>query len=236
MKKISASIAFLLLLTVFSVGTHAQTVDEIVNKHIEARGGIDKIHAIKSVVMDGTLFQMGNEIAMKFYQVQNKATKVEFTVMDQTGYNIITTTNGWAYNPFAGNTSAEPLPEDQVKMAQANLDIQGPLVDYQSKGSKIEYLGKEKINNVDCFKLKVTRSNGKAGTYYLDNNYLIVKTITTALANGAEQEVTTEYSDYKKTADGYLVSYKRTSTTGDITFSKIEFNTTIADDVFKPSN
>ena len=234
MKKITGLLASLFLLTV--VNSQAQTVDEIVSKHIEARGGIDKIHSLKTLILEGNMSQMGNDIGMKFYQSNNTALKVEFTLADQTGYNIVTTTKGWVYNPFAGNTAATPLPEDQLKMVQPSLDIQGPLVDYNSKGIKIELIGKEKVNNVDCFKLKITRPNAKTATYYLDDKYLIVKTITTTLANGEEMEMETEYSDYRKTPEGQLLSFKRVSSTGEITFSKIQVNPVIADDVFKPSN
>lgn len=235
MKKIAGFTTLFLLLAIIT-GTHAQTVDEIVNKHIEARGGLDKIHSLQSLSMEGTLVQMGNEVEIKYYQVHNKGMKIEFSLMDQSGYSIITPTAGWSYNPFAGNTAAESIPEDQVKLSQISLDLHGPLVDYQSKGNKVEYLGKEKVNGADCYKMKVTRSSGKTGLYYLDAGYMLVKSVTPSLVNGAEQEVTTEYSDYRKSPEGYLVAYKRSSAIGDITFSKVTFNPVLADNVFKPSN
>ncbi|MFM9911145.1 MAG: LolA family protein [Chitinophagaceae bacterium] len=233
MKKI-----FVLLLSIAGlVGVaNAQTADEIINKHLEARGGIEKIKSLQTMILEGSMNQGGTDIQMKFYYAQNKGTKVEFSVMGQTGYNIVTPSEGWAFNPFAGNTSAEPLPEAALKEAQLQLDLQGPLVDYKSKGNTIEFLGKESVQGEEFLKLKLTRSGGKATTYYFNKNYLISKSVTIVTTDGIEKEVTTEYSDYRKTPEGFMVAFKRNNGTADITFEKATINSIIDDSVFKPSN
>lgn len=214
----------------------AQTADEIINKHLEARGGIEKLKALQTMILEGSMNQGGTDVQMKFYYSQNKGTKVEFSVMGQTGYNIVTPTEGWSFNPFAGNTAAEPLPEEAVKEAQVQLDIQGPFVDYKAKGNSIEYLGKESIQGEEFYKLKLTRASGKTATYYLNKNYLITKSISVMTADGTEKEVISEYSDYRKTPEGYMVAFKRISGSNEISFEKAEINTKIDDAVFKPSN
>lgn len=178
--------------------------------------------------------QGGVDVEMKFYYLHNKATKVEFTAVGQTGYNIITSTEGWAFNPFAGNVAAEAIPEEQVKAAQAQLDLQGALIDYQQKGSKVEYLGKESVQGTEYYKLKLTRSDNRSVLYYLDKDYLVARTIGSALVGGEEQEVTTEYGDYRKTPEGYVFPFKRSNGNVDITFSKIEINPNIDPSIFKP--
>jgi outer membrane lipoprotein-sorting protein len=231
--------SFSLLLTfftLFAVPALAQTADEIINKHIEARGGIDKLRALQSMTMQGTMVQGGVDVEMKYYYLQGKATKVEFTAAGQSGYNIVTDKGGWVFNPFMGHTAAEEMPADQVKDAQNQLDLQGPLVDYKTKGNTVEYLGKESSQGLEYYKLKLTRANGKVITYYLDKNYLTAKTISTALIQGTEQEVTAEYSDYRKTPDGYVIAFKRVSRGTEISFDKVEINPKIDESIFKPSN
>ena len=215
---------------------NAQTAEELVAKNIEARGGIEKLKALKGIIYEGTMQQQGVEIAMKFYYFHNVATRVEYSAMGQSGYTIITTTQGWAFNPFAGNDAAEALPEDAVKESQSQLDVHGPLVDYKEKGNKVEYLGKVTEQGVEYYKLKLTRSNGKVITYHLDKSYLVTKATSTAMVNGAEQEVTTEYSDYRKTPEGYTVAFHRINSNMDVTFDKVIINPLYKESLFKPTN
>jgi outer membrane lipoprotein-sorting protein len=233
MKKLLA-FAFLLLLIAFQ--TKAQTADEIVAKHIEARGGAEKLKNLQTMVMEGSVEQGGNQISLKFYLSNGKGVRTEFSVMGQTGYNILTPVAGWSFNPFAGNTEAEAMPEDQVKEGQSQLDIAGPLFDYKAKGNKVELLGKEKIEAGECFKLLLTRPNGKTATYFINESWLMVRAISTSTVNGSEVEVTTDYTDYRKTQDGYTIAFKRINANGEISFDKIETNVKIEESLFKPGN
>jgi len=231
--------SFYLILTfvaLFAIPALAQNADEIISKHIETRGGIDKLKALQSMTMQGTMVQGGVDVEMKYYYLQNKATKVEFTAAGQSGYNIVTDKGGWVFNPFMGHTAAEEMPADQLKDAQSQLDMQGPLIDYKAKGNSVEYLGKENSQGIEYYKLKLTRANGKVATYYLDKTFLTAKVVSTALIQGTEQEVTTEYSDYRKTPEGYMIAFKRVSRGTEISFDKVEINPTIDETVFKPSN
>jgi outer membrane lipoprotein-sorting protein len=214
----------------------AQTADDVINKNIEARGGMEKLKALQNVVMEGNINQAGNDIVIKITLVSNKASRVEFSVAGQTGYTIITPTEGWAFNPFTGATAPDKLPEEQVKESLTQLDLAGAYVDYKSKGNKVEYLGKETIDGKECSKIKLTRANGKTATYYFDSNAYVIRTITTSLVNGTEQEVTTDYSDFRKTPEGYVFPYKRVIPQGEMSFDKITVNTKIDDAIFKPGN
>ena len=225
-----------LVITVFTLQSKAQTVDEIINKHIEARGGAEKLKNLQTMVMEGRVEQGGNEIALKFYLSNGIGVRTEFSVMGQTGYNILTPAGGWSFNPFAGNTEAQAMPEDQVKEGQSQLDIVGPLYDYKAKGNKIDLQGKEKIEGKDCYKLLLTRANGKTVTYFIDEAGLVLRSVSTSTVNGSETEVTTDFSDYRKTPDGYLVAFKRINANGEISFDKIETNVKIDDTIFKPGN
>ncbi len=232
MKKIIPLIISAMLLVTASF---AQTADEIVNKHLEARGGVEKLRALQSLTMEGSMNQGGVDIAMKYYYLSNKATKVEYTAMGQTGYNIVTSTAGWVFNPFNGQASAEEMAPDQLKEAQAGLDLV-PLLDYKSKGYTVESMGKENIQGADYYKLKLTRSNGKSVLYYLDNKFLLFRSISTVNANGTDMEMITDYSDYKTTPEGYVFPYRRNSGQTDISFDKIEINPKLDEAIFKPTN
>jgi outer membrane lipoprotein-sorting protein len=228
-------VLFIALLSVFAVA--AQTADEIINKSLEARGGTDKLKALQSVVMEGIMNQAGTDINMTITVVNNKGAKVEFSVQGQTGYTIVTPTDGWTYNPFTGASSPEKMGEEQLKESQVQLDLPGPFVDYKNKGIKADYAGKEAVAGKECFKVKLTRANGKSSTYYFDSGtYYVIRIVGTNIVNGSEMEVTTDYADFRKTPEGYIFPFKRIVGQGEINFNKIEINPKVDDAVFKPNN
>ena len=188
------------------------------------------------MILTGSMQQGGNAIDMTYSYANNKAIKVEFSAAGQTGYNIVTDKQGWTFNPFAQQTEAQAMEAEQLKDAQAQLDIQGGMVDYKAKGNKVEYLGKESKQGVEYYKLKLTLASGKVITYLLDKNYLVASATSSSIVQGARQDVTTEYSDYRKTPDGYLIPFKRVTPFTEVIIEKAEINPKIDDSVFKPSN
>ncbi len=177
----------------------AQSVDDIINKYIEARGGKDKLNAMKSVYMEGSRQMMGNEVMVKVTMVQDKLYRTDFEVGGTTGYTIVTPTEGWNFIPMQ-SPKVEPIPADRLKTMQGQLDIAGPLVDYAAKGNKVELQEKETIDGKDAYKIKMILSTGKEVTYYIDTktNLLIqTRQMAPARGNNAPQEIITNYSDYK---------------------------------------
>ena len=225
----------LTFITLFLIKGQAQTADEIINKHNEARGGIEKLRALQSMIRQGTMVQGGVNTEVKYYYIQGKAMKLEFTSAGQSGYSILTEKGFWYFNPSMPSLEVG-YTEDQLKDALSGIDLQGPLVDYKTKGSTVEYLGKENSQGLEYYKLKLTRANGKTETYYLDKNYLIAKLVATTLVQETEKEVTTEYSDYRKTPEGYVISFKVVDRGLATSFDKVDINPKIDDSIFKPSN
>ncbi len=212
----------------------AQTADEIVNKNIEAMGGKDKLLSIKTVKMTGSLTVQGMDIGITRTASHNVGMRVDISVPGMgEGFQIMTTTKGWGFMPFQGQTSPEEVPEDQVKDSQGDLDLQGQLVNYKEKGVTVEAQGKEVVDGVECYKLKITSKNGKSVTSYFDaKTYYRVKTVSKRNVNGQETDVETLFSDYKKTADGYVFAHAQTNAIGTITFSSIEVNKPVDESIY----
>ena len=111
------------------------------------------------------------------------------------------------------------MKEEQLKGCLSGLDIQGTLFNYKEKGNQVELLGKEKVDNADCYKIKATLKSGKIITYFIDaKTYNIVKTISTQSINGEDKEVASGYSNYKANASGYIFPYTSTNMQGEMNF------------------
>lgn len=203
------SLRVLLAATAMMVGglVQAQTADEIAQKHIDAIGGKDKIAAIKTVYTEYDLDFMGQQAPGVTYVLNGKGYRNEMDFGGQKIVQVITDKGGWGINPLMGQTSPEPMPEDQVKMNKNSIDAGGPLYDYAAKGNKLELNGTENVNGVNAHKLKLTTTDGPELTIFVDpTSYYILKTIVKAKAEGQDVETTLVFSDYKKNDYGYVTA------------------------------
>ena len=239
----------IILFVIFIVGivlvqfAQGQTVDEVIAKYLDARGGKDKINAVSSVYMEGARQMMGNEIPVKITIVQAKLFRTDFEFSGTNYYTIATPTEGWSYFP-GRTTGPEALPADRLKGMQWQMDIAGPLTDYASKGNKVELQPNETVNGKDCYKLKLTQVDGKESTYFIDKKtYLLEETKSIMKGMGkdgkiVDREVVTDYSDYSA-VDGiqfpHTIANPGTGqAAGSTTFDKIELNKPVDASLYKP--
>ncbi len=214
----------------------AQTADEIISKHMAAIGGLDNWKKVKSMKMTGSVNAGGTELPVTITTVAGKGSRMEFSISGMTNYTIITPTKGWGYFPVQGQTKPEALPEEQVKEGQDQLDIQGPLVDYKTKGNKVTYVGKDDVEGTDCYKLKIVYASGKEETMYIDaSNYYHIRSVDKVKANGKEMEQTVNYSNYQKLPEGIVFPMTIESGNGPVALKSVEINKPVDESIFKPS-
>lgn len=228
-----------LFVTSLLFGTvQAQTVDEVINKHIEAIGGKDNLKKVTSMKREAMMSVQGMDIPVTIYQVNNKASRQEFTAMNMTGYFITRQDSGWTYMPFMGQTAAEPMPAEALSVAKDALDM-FDLLDYAAKGTKVELLGKEDVDGTEAFKLKVTTKSGNEKTVFVDTkNYYAIREVNKVSVNGQTMEAVSTFSDYKKLPEGIVLpfSMQTAQSPSPMTFSKIEINPTLPESLFRPGN
>lgn len=244
MKHIVLFVVFVLGI-VFMQFVQGQTAEDVVNKYIDARGGKDKLLSIKSLYMEGSRQMMGNEVSVKVTKVQDKLSRTDFELMGTTGYTIVTPTEGWSFIPMRSE-SVDKIPESRLKTMYSEMDIPGPLVDYATKGNKIELQGREEIAGAPAYKLKLTLTSGKEIIYFIDTKTnLLIRTSTMApaisqdgKATGENREVLTYFSDYKA-VDGIMFAHTIENVggqaAGSTTYDKIEVNKEIDASQYKPA-
>ena len=226
-----------IVVTLVSVFTFAQTAEEIVAKHVEAIGGTAAWKKINSIYYEGKLTVQGAEINVTMTSLNGKGVRQNLTVMGMTGYQIITPAAGWNFMPFQGQTTPEAMTADELKASSDDLDVQGKLVDFKSKGHTVEYLGKDDVEGTECFKLKITSKAGNVETVFIDpKTYYVVRTIQKRVANGQESDVPTDLSNYKKLPEGIVVPFSITLPFGELVISKAEVNKPVDESLFKPAN
>lgn len=212
----------------------AQSVDEIVEKHVQALGGKDKIKAVQTVRMSGKLMMgQGMEAPFTLELARPNKMRNEFTIQGMTGIQAFNGTTGWLVMPFMGKKDPEEMPADQVEVMKDQADIDGPLVDYKDKGYQVESLGKADLEGSPVHKLKVTKKNGDALTIYLDaETYLELRRDNKTKLQGQEIQGETTFGDYKPVGGMMMAHSMEMKQAGapagmSMTFDKIEVNPTI---------
>lgn len=230
----------LLALTLPALPATAQTVDELIAKNVEARGGLDKLKSVQTMRMTGKMTMgPGMEAPVTLELKRPNSVRMEFTFQGMTGVQAWDGKSGWAISPFGGKTDPEPLSPEDAKEAEEQADMDGPLVDYKSKGHAVELVGKEKVEGSDAYKLKVTLKNGTVNHSYLDaDSYLTIKEESKRTVRGSEVEVESTIGDYKEVG-GVLIPHsiqngaKGRPEKQNIIVDKIELNPPLDDSRFK---
>jgi outer membrane lipoprotein-sorting protein len=148
----------------------AQTADEIVNKALVARGGVEKIKAVQSERVTGRIsFTGGLEGTFALDLKRPRKMHLEIDVQGQKAIRVYDGKSaGWMINPFAENKDVQPMTEEDLKSISEESDFDGPLVDYKAKGSQIELIGKEQFDDKNVYRLKLTNKNGDVRFYVFD--------------------------------------------------------------------
>jgi hypothetical protein len=231
--------SLLLLTTLVCFATvHAQTVEDILNKHQEAMGGNDKLAQLKSVHMEMSTQIMGNEAPASVTIVEGKGFKSESEAMGQKIVQVVTDKGGWMINPMTGATTAQAMPDEQYKQAADQIYATGPLYNYQEKGNTIELQGQEKVGDVNAYKLKITTKGGSEITFYIDPaTYYIIEAVKTGEMMGNPVTITVTNSDFQKTPEGYVFPRSIQTSLGDqFSFTskvtKVDINPTVDTTIF----
>src|SRR3954469_16422457 len=198
----------LLLLTtlVCLTSAHAQTADDIINKHIDAMGGKGKLSQLKAIHMDMSMQIMGNDAPSSVTILEGKGFRSESQIQGQKIVQVVTNTGGWMINPMMGGTTPQPLPAEQAKQVEGQIYATGPFYNYAARGNKVELQGQEKVGEVNAYKLKVTSKDSSETTYYIDPaTYYIIEVTKSGEMMGNPVTVTVTNSDFQKTPEGYVV-------------------------------
>lgn len=218
--------------------SQAQTVDDIIAKNIQARGGLEKLRSLETLRQTGKFTQGGFQATVVQENKRPGRVREEFILQgmsDVTAYNGKT---GWHVSPFSGRRDPELLSEDDLKSVIEDADIEGQLVDYKQKGYEAELEGHDPVEGTDCYKIKLTLKNGDLRYYYLDtDSFLELKVETQRRIRGTVQYRDTIYGDYEQVNGIYFPFAFDTGEKGDpnrtqVTMEKIEVNVPLDDSLF----
>lgn len=229
------ALACALLLPVASL---SQNVDEIIARNAQARGGIEKLRAMKSLRITARLSQ--GSFRATFRQENKRSDKVreETIIQGMAQVQAYDGKSAWQINPFGGRRDPELMSRDDTRALILDADPDGLLIDYKEKGHKAELVGRDPVEGTDCYKIKLILKDGDVRYYYLDaDSYLEIKMETQSTVRGAVQFTDTMLGDYEQVDGIYFPFSVEQAETGTekwlrLTVEKIEVNPPLDDSVF----
>lgn len=238
MKKLSVITAALLLFLAIST-SFSQTVDEVIENHIKALGGMDKMNAIKSVRLTGKFSGGGFEVPVTFVVVKPDKVRMDITFQGNSQIQAYDGTMGWFTNPFQGKKDPEKMTKEREKEMKKQADVDGALVNYKEKGSKVELMGKEDMEGSEVYKIKLTDKDNDITYFYIDaGTYLVLKETTKRKIGEKETNSETIFGNYQP-VDGVMFAMAMEfrevgSTEGQKgIIEKVETNIVVEDSYFK---
>jgi hypothetical protein len=208
---------------------------QIVDKNVAARGGLQAWRAVQTLSLEGKMGAGGNQRATLHVPVANskeaantlprrpaeeaqlpfllemkrpRKVRVELQVHGQTAVQVYDGANGWKLRPFLNRHEFEPFSQDELKIASHQEELDGPLVDYAAKGTRVELDGTETVEGHDTYKLKVIEKSGHTVHVWVDAKTFLETKIDgqPRTLDGTEHPVEVYYRDFR-TVDGLQIPF-----------------------------
>jgi outer membrane lipoprotein-sorting protein len=159
----------------------APTVDDIVAKNLQSKGGLEKIKATTTVKMTGIIRAQGKELPMTTWAKRPNLMRREARIDGQTNVVAFDGATFW----MAAGTQP---PQKQPAAALANRDSEfdSIFVDYKEKGTSVELVGQEPVDGKNAYHLKVTRKGGAPQDFYLDAATGLERKLAMSASQGAQ--------------------------------------------------
>ena len=144
---------------------------QIVERSVAASGGSQAWRAVKTMAMSGQIEAGGKKNAtLPFVMTMKRPKKSRFEVRfeGQTAFQVYDGSQGWKVRPFLGRDEVDPYTPDEEKSASEAADLDGLLVDYASKGTKIALAGVDTIEGHRAYNLKLTLKDGAQRHVWID--------------------------------------------------------------------
>lgn len=199
------------------------TATQIVDRNIQARGGLQAWRAVKTMVLTGKLGAGGDqrytsrisnaipghkpgqppapEVDLPFRMMLARPRKMRFELQfnGKTAIQVYDGVHGWKLRPFLNRLQVEPYTPEELKIASTQADLDGPLVDYAAKGTRIELVGQEKVEGRDTYKIKLIKKSGQRIHVWIDAQTFLETKIEgqPRRLDGKDHKVEIYFRDYR---------------------------------------
>ncbi len=183
------------------------SAEEIVERSVQARGGLEAWKAVKTLRMKGVM-ELGGGTSMPLILEFKRPSKVriEFEIEGRKGSQAYDGETAWAIVTYGEGKPIRLEPAQSKDLVQ-QADLEGPLIGYREKGHKIRRIAKDPSDSTDTYIIEVKRKDGEITIHHIDSeSFLEVEQLTRRSFEGEEIEISIRPSDYRQVGD-LLIPY-----------------------------
>lgn len=205
------SLAASAVISTDAVAAGTMTAAQIADRNVAARGGLEAWRAVQTLDMVGKLEAGGKnntELPFEMRLKRPHMSRLEIRFGEQTAVQVYDGAQGWKLRPFLGRDDVEPYTAEESRAAANWAELDGLLVDYARKGTKVELLGSEAVEGHNAYKLKLTLKSGEQRRLWIDAAKFLELKIDgdPRKIDGRLRNVAVYYRDYK-VQNGLTVPY-----------------------------
>lgn len=206
------------------------TAKTVLEKYINAIGGLKKLQNIKSVITKYEAEAMGSKILVEEKRVADKYKNTTF--MNGAAMMTVVATEKEVYMKQGGNKM--PMPAQMLNDLKNSF---GTFVELSYlNNDKVKLTGIEAVNGKDAYKIEMPGKVISATMFYDVETGLKVKEMSQVNMGGSTQNQEASYSDYKE-YEGVKFASKKTSALGaqkiEATLIEVLINKGVSDEDFK---
>ncbi|HET7756972.1 MAG TPA: outer membrane lipoprotein-sorting protein, partial [Steroidobacteraceae bacterium] len=187
------------------------TAAQIVDRDIEAKGGRQAWRAVHTLRFSGKMDAGGKQhtqLPFVFEMKRPRKTRVEIEFAKDNAIQVYDGTKGWKLRPYLGRRDLEPFTAEELKAASMESDLDGPLMDYAAKGTRVDLDGMDKVEGQDAYKLKLTAKDGHVRHLWVDAKTFLELKIegVPRRIDGGMHPVEIYYRDYRN-VNGLMIPH-----------------------------
>jgi len=187
------------------------TAAQIADKNVAARGGLAAWRTVQTIKMTGLMDVGGKANTQLPFTLQMKRPNKQRLAIEfagQTAVQVFDGASGWKLRPFLNRPDPEPFSADELSKTADGPGLDGPLIDYAAKGSKIELEGTETVEDKATYRLKLTTKQGHATHIWIDGTTFLEAKVegNPRRLDGKMHPVETYLRDYRS-VDGLMIPY-----------------------------
>jgi hypothetical protein len=182
----------------------ALTAEQIVDKSVAVRGGLEAWQKIETIIWAGHLESDRSPVPSLPFRLEEKRpgkSRFEVTEPSQRSMRVFDGMNGWKMRPGQdGRPEVKRFTPQEVKFARDAPGLEGPLIDYRAKGGMVELEGSDQIDGNKCYRIGVRRLSGDRQTVWIDaTSFLETRYDRSTYGPSAPKgTVSVRYRDYKE--------------------------------------
>lgn len=232
MKRIIIALTAALIIPVLLSG---QDLNEVIKKYSD-ESGLAKLSGYNSMVVEGSINQMGMTMDMKLMEKKPGKLKMVTTFSGMDIVQVINGNTGYTINPMMGSTEPVDLPADQLAQAESSSMLSNNIEKLLNNGS-LELTGKSNIGDESAYEIKALTDAGTVFFYISDKTHQLIASKTSVSQGGQQFDVETRMKDIKDYEGVMMPSVSETYVNGalsaTVTFKSIKFNVPISDSEFE---